>query len=282
MASRLRALRVLHPFPSVLNAALVVALTLVAGGAVAVATILALAMLALQFCIGLVNDIHDTSFDAATKPWKPIPAGLISPTVARRAAVATGVFALAAAATQGVVAMALAATMLACGLVYDLWLKPTAWAWACFSVAFAILPVYAWFGATGTLPPLPQLLIPLGALAGPALQLSNGLVDLEADRDSGVRTLATRLGRNTTLRAIAVLLAVIHVLAWTTLSASTGRLDPLVVAATGIALVGFALQLRSATRSRELGWSCQAVAIALLAFGWLAAVAWPPGRLSVL
>ena len=44
------------------------------------------------------------------------------------------------------------------------------------------------------LPPRLELLLPIAAVAGPALQLSNGLVDIERDRAGGIATLATRLG----------------------------------------------------------------------------------------
>src|SRR5215213_3052865 len=131
MNSRLRALRVLHPFPSFLNGTLVLALAYVAGAAATVAVVLAIGMLGIQFCIGSVNDLVDVGLDARTKPWKPIPSGLVSPAVARLFAVATGSVALVASATQGPFVLALAVVMLACGLLYDAWLKPTSWAWAC-------------------------------------------------------------------------------------------------------------------------------------------------------
>src|SRR4051794_2853509 len=199
MNSRLRALRVLHPFPSLLNAALVLALAVVAGAAPSVAAVLAIGMLGIQFCIGTVNDIVDVDLDSRTKSWKPIPAGLVSVNAARSIAVVATVVALVAGLSQGPLVLLMALAMLGCGLVYDVRLKPTAWAWACFSVAFAILPVYAWYGAVGEGPPLAEFLLPLALLAGPALQLSNGLVDIERDESGGMRTLATRLGRRRSL-----------------------------------------------------------------------------------
>jgi 4-hydroxybenzoate polyprenyltransferase len=273
MNSRLRALRVLHPFPSFLNAALVLALAYVAGAAATVAVVLAIGMLGIQFCIGTVNDLVDVSLDARTKRWKPIPSGLVSPAVARLIAVAAGLVALVASATQGPFVLALAVGMLACGLLYDAWLKPTSWAWACFSVAFAILPIYAWFGAVRQFPPLAEFLIPLAALAGPALQLSNGLVDVERDEAGGIRTLASRLGRRRALEVIAVLLAAIYGLAWATLILGSGKLNLAVAAATVLAVFGIALQTRESTAAREAGWTLQAVGIALLGLGWLSAVA---------
>ena len=70
-------LALVHPFPSALNATLVFALVLVAGGAMAAALVLGLAMLGLQFSIGAANDWFDVELDALTKPAKPIPAGRV-------------------------------------------------------------------------------------------------------------------------------------------------------------------------------------------------------------
>jgi 4-hydroxybenzoate polyprenyltransferase len=273
MNSRLRALRVVHPFPSLLNTALVFALSVVAGAGLAVALTLAIGMLGIQLCIGTVNDLSDVDLDARTKPWKPIPAGLVSHRAATTVAIVCGALALLAPATRGIPVVLMAATMLAAGLVYDIRLKPTVWAWACYSVAFAILPVYAWFGSVGTLPPLSEFLLPLAALAGPALQLSNGLIDLETDAAAGIQTLATRLGRTRTLVAISVVVAVVYSVAWITL----GRTGPpatllVVVVATALAAASLVLSTGRSARSRAAGWTGQAVAIALLAAGWMAAI----------
>jgi 4-hydroxybenzoate polyprenyltransferase len=271
--SRLRALRVVHPFPSLLNSALVLALALVARGVPATAAVLAIGMLGLQLCIGATNDLLDADLDAQAKPWKPIPSGLISaPTVRLVALVAAGI-GLLAAAVGGPVIVLLWAAMLACGLVYDFLLKPTPWAWACFSVAFALLPIYAWDGAVGAMPPLPEFLIPLAVIAGPAVQLANGLVDLEVDAAGGLRTLAARLGRTRTLVLIATLLLVIHGLAWATLVRSSAQVNLLVAAGSLTALAGFVLSTRRSVMAREAGWSLQAGSICLLGVGWLSAVA---------
>jgi len=230
-------------------------------------------MLGIQLCIGTVNDLADQSLDARTKTWKPIPSGLVSVRTARSVALFAGAVGLIAPLAVGPVVALMAAVMLGCGLVYDLWLKPTAWAWVCYSVAFAVLPVYAWYGSVGTLPPLSQFLLPLAALAGPALQLSNGLIDLERDREGGIATLATRLGRRRTLIVIAVVLVVIYAVAWLTLINSGSQLSQMAVAvATAVAVVGLALSAAERVSLRAAGWTAQAIAIALLAFGWLRAV----------
>src|SRR5260221_5524484 len=51
--------RLVHPFPSILAALVTVAIAVVAGGEPAVAIPLGLAMLAIQFAIGAINDLAD-------------------------------------------------------------------------------------------------------------------------------------------------------------------------------------------------------------------------------
>jgi 4-hydroxybenzoate polyprenyltransferase len=270
----LRGLRVVHPFPSTLNALLVLALALIAGGSAQVASVLALAMLGLQFAIGAVNDLFDEELDRQTKPSKPIPSGLISRRATTLISLGAGSLALLMSAALGVQTLAMAAVMLGAGLAYDVWLKRTAWAWLAFSVAFPILPLYAWYGATGTVPPLYDLLLPLAVLAGPALQLSNGLVDLERDLAAGVTTLAGRLGRRRSLAVIGVLVGVIHAGAWATLVLggllTAWVVTPLVLSGS-LAVVGLYLSADAKPARRERGWQAQACAVALLAVSWLAA-----------
>jgi 4-hydroxybenzoate polyprenyltransferase len=266
-----RALRLLHPFPSFVNAGLVLGLGLLAGGTVARALLLAGSMLGLQFCIGIVNDIADAALDARTKPWKPIPAGLVSHRSAAVLAVATGGLAMAGAAAAGIVPLALAMAMLGAGLAYDLVLKPTAWAWLCYAVAFPLLPVFAWYGAAGTLPPRWELLLPLAALAAPALQLSNGLTDLEGDRRAGIETLASRLGQRRALAVIAIVLVALHATAWVTLAAAAVPVLLITAAASAMACAGLALSATRRPATRQLGWTAQVLSLAALGLGWLAA-----------
>jgi 4-hydroxybenzoate polyprenyltransferase len=255
-----------------LNTGLVFGLAEVAHATLLAAALLAVGMLGLQMCIGATNDLVDEPLDARTKPWKPIPAGLISAEKTRQIAAWAAVIGLAAAAVSGVVPVLLWCVMLGAGLLYDLRLKPTVFSWACYSVAFAALPVYAWFGAAGTLPPQVQLILPLAGLAGPALQLSNGLTDIESDKAAGTSSLAIRLGRRRALAVIALLLAVIHGLAWLTLATFSGQISLLLAGGSVAAIAGLSLSARSAVRDRQAGWSLQAVSICLVALGWLSSV----------
>ncbi len=252
------------------------------------AALLGLGMLGLQFAIGAANDWFDVDLDAIAKPSKPIPAGLVSRPVAAIVAFACGGGGLVAAALAtdggpaGPRALPTAVMILAIGFVYDAWLKRTAWGWLAFALAFPLLPLYAWYGAAGYAPPRAELLLPVAFLAGPTLQLANGLVDIERDAMAGVAGLAGAIGRRRSLGLLVVLQLIIQGLAWATIGsfADAGLLP---VAAIGLSTlltaVGVYLSAADAPARREWGWRCQAVAIASLALGWLtsASALQPPG-----
>ena len=277
MPRYLQGLGLVHPFPSLLNAAVVYGLAMIAGGEEAFPHALALAasMLAMQFSIGAFNDYFDVDLDAISKPEKPIPSGVITSQLALLVALLSAGIGLSIAATFDLPVLLLAVAMLAAGLAYDVILKRGPLGWACFAVAFPLLPVFAWYGVAAELPPRPELLLPLAALAGPALQLANGLVDLERDRAIGVRGLPEVLGRVGSLTVLAALQVVIHAVAWIVLlagpPASTAAL--FMVGVSGAAtLTGVVLSGAPDPSWREWGWRSQAVGLGLLALGWLAAV----------
>jgi 4-hydroxybenzoate polyprenyltransferase len=242
------------------------------------AVLLGFGMLGLQFAIGAANDWCDVDLDAIAKPGKPIPAGLVSRPVAAMVAFACAGGGLAAAALAtdggptGPRALPTAALILAIGLVYDAWLKRTAWGWLAFAVAFPLLPLYAWYGAAGYAPPRAELVLPVAFLAGPALQLANGLVDIERDAMAGVAGLAGAIGRRRSLALLIGLQVTIQALAWATIGgfADSGLLPVLAIGLSSLlTTVGVYLSAADAPALREWGWRCQAVAIASLALGWL-------------
>ena len=95
------AVRLVHPFPSLLDGLVVAAVSLLAGATPLLAIRLGLSMVALQASIGALNDLHDAPDDAGRKAGKPIPAGLVSAPAARAvvagaAAIGLGLASLAA------------------------------------------------------------------------------------------------------------------------------------------------------------------------------------------
>lgn len=275
LPGRVRALAVVHPFPSIVNAILVFALYLLAGGAVPGALALGAGMLGLQFAIGAVNDLADEGADAVAKPAKPIPSGLVTRRTAIGVAGAGTLVGVAAYAVHGPLPLVLAVGMLACGLAYDLGLKRLGLGWLCYAIAFPLLPLSTWLAASGTLPPRAELLLPVAALAGPTLQVANGLVDLERDGIAGVRSLSRWLGRRGSILVLAVLSAAVYGVAWASLLGSDPRAASLGVVglATIAAALGIRLSAADAPSTRERGWELQIVGIALLGGGWLLAVA---------
>jgi 4-hydroxybenzoate polyprenyltransferase len=119
----LQALRIIHPFPTVMNVAATGGLALIAtrgGASLASVAHLMLAMLAVQACIGTVNDLTDRELDAASKPSKPLVQGALSVNAARRLSAATFVTAVFLSAGFGVGSWLLSMAGLGCGLAYDL------------------------------------------------------------------------------------------------------------------------------------------------------------------
>jgi len=270
-ATRIGALiRLGHPFPSLLDAVVTWALALVAGAMPSRAATLGVAMFALQVSIGALNDLTDIDLDRGRKRGKPIPAGLVGEGTARVVvagglAVGLGLSAAVGPATLGV---AIAGT--ATGYAYDLRLKATAWAWLPFAIGLPLLPVYAWVGATGQVPAPFVLLVPLGVLAGAAVALLNGLVDVERDRAAAVATPAVRLGPVRARQVAAVLLAGVATGVVGSLAAIGAAAIAWAISLVGLVsmVIGLILVGSSAADRRERGWEAAAVGLALLAAGW--------------
>jgi 4-hydroxybenzoate polyprenyltransferase len=257
---------------------------------------LGLAMTAIQFGIGAINDVVDAPRDRG-RPDKPIPSGLVP----GRQAVGVGVGCLAMglglSAFGGPAVLGVAALGAAIGVGYDLWLKGTPWAPLAYAAGLPLLPVYAWLGATGDVPPVAAVLVPVAALAGVALAIGNSLIDAPRDAAAEVRTPAVVLGPERAWRLTAILTGAVVGLALATLAVVAAGLttlagiglDPAALGVgdlglmTAVAVCGGSIALvvgvgilrsRQADR-RERGWEGMALGVAALALGWLMAVA-PP------
>lgn len=263
--------RLTHPFPSLLDGAVVAVLAVLAGAPVGEGLRLGLAMTGLQVSIGALNDILDAPADAGQKPGKPIPAGLVRVRAAWIVVLAGASLGLALSAPSGGPTVAVATLVLAIGFAYDLRFKGTPWSFLPFAIGIPLLPVYAWLGATGELPAWFAILVPCGVLAGAALAIANALADLERDRASGVGSVAVHLGAVPAWTLQVVLHGLVVGLALTTLAAARGAGPALlVVGLAGTALLGGAIIARSPSpRTRERAWQLQALGTAALAAGWV-------------
>ena len=147
-----------------------------------------------------------------------------------------------------------------------------------------LLPVFGWYGATGTLPGLFLILVPAAANAGSALAIANATVDIERDLDAGDRSIAIALGPTRASALVLVLHAVVAVLAVSTaavLGAPTGWVVAVLLATLvplGGAVLGIVGAVREGSGLRELAWEVQAVGTGLLAVAWLAALGASAGR----
>ena len=265
---------------------------MLAGASMGVAGRLGLAMLAMQVAIGALNDWADQARDAVTKPAKPIPSGLATSTQALALAGAGGVGTLALSAMSGVPTLLVAALALGLGFLYDLRLSRTIWSWLPLALALPLLPIHAWLGATGTVPTGLLGLLPIGVLAGAALALANGLVDVERDALSNRPGAVVRLGPARAWALHALLLAFVSVLAVLLAPAfppgdggrpGAGTLVPPEVLGAlrtwgvnaGLAALAVgAVALRGARPGvRERGWELEAVGVAAVGLGWIAGTA---------
>jgi 4-hydroxybenzoate polyprenyltransferase len=274
----LRAARIVHPFPTLLNVGATAGLAVVAVRGVPDVSRL-VSMVVVMFCaqsaIGVANDYYDRDLDAATKAWKPIPAGLVTPRTAAMLALAFIVAAASTAATLGAASFGLAMLGLACGLAYDARLKRTLFSALPFMVAIPTLPLWVWL-TLDVWQPVCWWLVPLGALLGLALHLANTLPDIEGDAAHGVIGLAHRVGARwsmalawaafaAALALSAALASVIHYDLRLYAPALLVGVAALVGSAAAFAMLRHEFALR-------LGFGALSLASVLLAVGWLAAV----------
>jgi 4-hydroxybenzoate polyprenyltransferase len=243
----------------------------VAGAGFPDAVRLGIAMTSLQAGIGAVNDLRDAPADAAGKPAKPIPGGLVSRQLARVVAIGTiGVgIGLSIPSGWGTVAIALAGVGV--GLAYDLWLKGTPWSWLPFAVGIPLLPVYAWYGGVGSLPAAFAILVPAATAAGAALAIGNARADAERDAASGVESIAIALGPRRAWTVQVAILAAVGTVASAS-AALAGATVGQVALIGGAALIPVLASIASRDVSpdaRERAWEVQAVGIAALGIAWL-------------
>jgi 4-hydroxybenzoate polyprenyltransferase len=280
-------IRLVHPFPSLLTSSATVAIAALAGAQPPTALRLGLAMLGIQVSIGALNDVVDEPNDASEKPRKPIPSGLVRPRQALLIAVGGGALGIALSALSGWATAVAALGCVGLGYLYDLRLSRTALSWLPLSLALPLLPIHAWLGVTGTIPPSLAALVPVGILGGGGLALANGLVDVERDARAGRRAATVSLGRERAWAAQTLALGCAAALAIFVAPAvaelgigATGSAETLRALRTGgVALgcagiaIGAALLLARRPSIRERGWELEAAGVASLGLGWIAGVA---------
>jgi 4-hydroxybenzoate polyprenyltransferase len=159
------------------------------------ATILALlaGQAAMQFSIGMLNDYCDRELDAASGKDKPIVIGLIRPREALLAGCLMIALMFVILLPFNHLTLLAALGYLVLGQLYNLGLKSTPLSGLLFALAMPLLPLYA-FAGVGRIPSMVLWFLPIGALIGVALNLANGLPDVEEDAANNARTLPVSLG----------------------------------------------------------------------------------------
>jgi len=247
---------------------------LLAGGGVAVAALLGVSMVALQFAIGALNDIVDAPADTGRMPPKPIPAKQVAVWTARIVALVAAAVGVGVAAIVDVRLVGLALVVLAIGASYDLAAKGTPWSWLPFAVGIPVLPIYGWLGATSTLPAFFAVLVPMAVLAGAALAVANARADLDTDLAAGTASVATVLGPVRSWWLCAVLIAAATGIRVVFVGRDGWGALTCVLVVAGTALVGFGLIVgrRHTPHARRRSWEALAIGAAIAATGWVAAM----------
>ncbi len=185
-----------HPGPSVLVTIVLVAIAGLAAHSTPDPTrVLQLvgAMLPVQLCIGVINDVVDLPADAASKPHKPLVRKVISRSNATVLGVLLGLIGLASAATINLGTLGFDALALGAGLAYDLGLRTTPLSWLPWWGGMAVLPLEA-YASVGSIPSRLFALIPLSGLIALGLHFANALPDVDADRVAGRHSLPVIVG----------------------------------------------------------------------------------------
>ena len=263
--------RLVHPFPSALDAAVTVALALLAGASGGRAVLLGASMLAIQFSIGAFNDVLDLPADAVAGRSKPLVDGRVGARTALGVGAACGLCGLVLAGIAGLATGLVACAGFGIGLAYDLRLKASPWSWLPYAAGIPLLPVFAWIGATGELPGPILVLAGLGVLGGASLAIANAVADTERDTASRTTTVATALGRTRAMRLGALLALLVAGIATTSAFAHAGWIPAMWVTTAGAAgmIAGVALGFRGRL---QRAWEVQAVGLAILAAGWVASL----------
>jgi 4-hydroxybenzoate polyprenyltransferase len=259
-----------HPGPSLLVTVVLVAIAGLAGHRVPDGILvlqLVGAMLPVQFCIGVINDVADLEADAVAKPHKPLVRGVVRRSTATGAGIVLGVIGLGVAATINLATLGLDALALGAGLAYDLGLRRTPLSWVPWWGGMAVLPLEG-YASVGAVPSKLLVVVPLSGLLAIGLHFANALPDIEGDRLAGRRSLPVLAGAGGSGWAGPAALAAAGVLA-VALAGPLGQAGVMFFG--GLAVLGVGVGAVAITRSAR-PFPVLAVATAVFAVTWLASL----------
>lgn len=178
-----------HIGPSIVVTAVTVVLAAVSGLEPWRVGVVALMMALNQLSIGWSNDAIDAERDIeARRDDKPLARGDITARTALTLALSAALLAVLTSLVLGPAVAIVHLIALAGGWAYNLGLKRTIVATACYLVSFGLIPVIV---TTAREDPAlaPWWAIAMGSLLGLAAHFTNVLPDLDADRRHGIRSL---------------------------------------------------------------------------------------------
>jgi 4-hydroxybenzoate polyprenyltransferase len=247
-AARLSALLVAsHPGPSLVIAAIIVALAVGAGATGSNLVLLALAALATELSIGWSNDFFDAPNDiAAGRRDKPAAQGAVSRRALLGAAIVALVLSAVSAFAIGLPAGLVNLAMIALGWAYNAGLKSSPLSGLLYLLGFGLIPVLSASALDGH--PLPRPWpVAAAALLGLGGHFANVLPDLAGDLAQGVHGLPQLVARRFGPFAVR-LAAFVLLLAASVVVVVAGRSGWLAVAALAVNVGLSAVALRAPGR----------------------------------
>lgn len=232
---------------------------------------------AMQLAIAMLNDYCDRERDAAGKPEKPIPRGLVTPREALIAGCVMIALMVLLLLPLPPLAWLLSLAYLALGMAYNLGLKSTPLSGVVFALAMPLIPLYA-FAGVGRGSAFLVWLVPVGFLLGVCLNLANSLPDLEEDAANGARTLAVALGLKRSFLATYLLFALAALLILSLNISGAVRVQPLILTGALVLAGSLLVALLILTgpeqprATRKLFFYVITLACLVLAGGWLIGV----------
>ncbi|MGI9096758.1 MAG: UbiA family prenyltransferase [Candidatus Limnocylindrus sp.] len=268
MARLIDVIRVVHPGPTLLNAAAALTLAEIAGASSHRALLAAVTMLGAHAFIGTLNDLIDRHVDRARRE-KPIAAGRISVRTSAAIAAIALLIGLAAAIALGPLTLIIATLGIVLGVTYNLGVKRSVLSWLPFALGVALIPPFAWAAAEAPLPAAIRVLSLAAITGGAALAMQNGLADRAIDTAVGLRGAVVQLGDRRAWIAAALLHLCTLIVVFSTLSGSLGssggRGAALLIAGAATQVVSLVLSTTGQPSLRRRGWEAGGIGLLLLA-----------------
>ncbi|MDH2429790.1 UbiA family prenyltransferase [Sphaerisporangium sp. TRM90804] len=259
-------LRASHPGPTAVVTAAGVALAVSAGRGAGGALLVGAAVLSGQLSIGWSNDWIDRVRDRAIgRADKPLAGAAVAPRTVAVAAFAALAACVPLSLASGVAAGAVHLAAVACGWLYNLWLKSGLASPLPFAAAFGLLPAFVTLGLPGH--PWPAWWAPAaGALLGMGAHFANVVPDLPDDLALGVRGLPQRLGATWARVGAALLLVAASVVIALAPEGGGGPVAAAGLGAVALVLLAGLVWARRSVRQAAFGVTVAAAVIDLTMF----------------